>query len=101
LRNIEIVHLVGFIVKVLSVYITYTSQRKSNFMKVDVYFEIKLLIFEKNSKYFRFNYTIYNAHCMLMYTVHKTKFAVLLLPCGSTPAVAHCGTAYNTLYRNI
>jgi hypothetical protein len=29
------------------IYLTYTSQGKSNFMKVDVYFEIKLLIFEQ------------------------------------------------------
>jgi hypothetical protein len=36
-----------------------------------------------------------------MYTIHKTKFAVLLLPYGSTTAVTHCCTAKNTFIQKI
>jgi hypothetical protein len=38
---------------------------------------------------------------MLIYTIHKTKFAVHLLLCGSTPAVGQCSTAKNTFIKKI
>jgi hypothetical protein len=38
---------------------------------------------------------------MLLYTIHKTKFAVHLLPCGSTTAVGHCSTAKYTFIQKI
>ena len=44
---------------------------------------------------------IFTVYCMLMYTIHKTKFAVRLLPCGSIPAVGHCCTAKNTFIQKI